>query len=84
MYTGITLSRADSFIASLLPEILFSIMRLFIMTFLQSYIPQAKHPTNVDTVQCRNGSSILIGREGGLVGFIGGTEYVSEFKVYLG
>ena len=65
MYPGITLSLADSFIASLLPEILFSIMWLFIMAFLQSYIPKAEHPTNVDTVQCRNGCSILIGREGG-------------------
>ena len=83
MYPGITLSLADSFIASLLPEILFSIMWLFIMAFLQSYIPKALHPTNVDTVQCRNGCSILIGREGG-VGLIRDTACVSEHKVYHG
>ena len=35
---GITLSRADSFIASLFPKILFSIMRLFIAVFLQPHV----------------------------------------------
>ena len=35
---GITLSRADSFIATLFPEILFSITWLFIKAFLQSHM----------------------------------------------
>ena len=61
---GITLSRADSFIASLFPKILFSIMRLFI-TALIACLEQLLNLTQREKVSCYQKTSQYSERRAG-------------------